>query len=368
MTCSGFDPEDDETDLTTDSARKGKDGKFMWKGKHLALTYPQVAQCTLDAFVEEIKRHCKSRGVPLAKLFVGRERHKDGGVHFHVYVNFIKKVQTRDVRLFDLQGYDPDKERELVFHPNWKTFPGKDTQKYVEIWLGYCMKEGEFFQDGFPENLFVFKHWKGFRNNMADLQAYKMAAIQQAARKPFPFKLPDGSEVKAPTNADLSKKRNWLIYGDPDAGKTRWFQQEFKGASVYMRTAGKDKYPFEASSYRGEQLICYDDCVPKLDEFIDVSNTYNVLTQTYSESRYTNNYWPMNQHRVIIWLMNPERLPAYAKPGDARYHIFKARFNFLRYDKSRMPQDPRHPYNWVCEEDVVSWGPAPPGAPVIRVE
>lgn len=88
----------------------------------------------------------------------------------------------------------------------------------------------------------------------------------------------------------------------------------------------KTKYPFEMNSYRQEQVIIYDDVVPSLDEFIDVTETYKIQQHVWGESRYHNNYWKIGQSRFVIWLLNPQRLPDYARPGNDRYEIWKARF------------------------------------------
>lgn len=332
--------EDGEGDEAEDEGKNKK--KFRFAAKNMGLTYPQFDMPLTD-FVNRIKAHMEAKAVPMTKLVVGREDHPGtDGKHFHVYVGLAKKWQTRDVRAMDLEGH----------HPNW-SFLKKP--KNVELWVSYCKKMGEFHQEGFMENLFTFKHHTNYRKNKADLTAWEADAKKQALKDPFPFLLPNGQEVKEP--APGQKKCNWLIYGPPDIGKTYWCQLEFQGKKVYMRP-DKPKYVFEAGSYSQEQVIIYDDVVMKQAEIIDVSNCWNLQKEVYGESRYTANYWKIGQRRIIIWLMNEERLPDWAIKGDSRYEIFKSRFNFLKASK-----DDQGNVSWRLEDDVVSarWGPMPAG-------
>lgn len=302
----------------------------------------------LQAFVDKLKQHMTDQAMPFVKIVAGREDHNnEDGKHFHVYIGFSKKWQTRNVRAMDVKDGNDNPH-----HPNWK-FLKKPND--VEKWISYCKKMGEFFQEGFMEHLFTFKHHSNYRRVKADLQAWETDAKKQALKDPFPFMLPNGQEVKEPLPGQ--KKVNWLIYGPPDIGKTFWCQMEFTGKKVYMRPA-KSKYFFEHGSYSQEPVIIYDDIVMKQEEIIDVSNCWMLQKEVYGESRYTPNYWKIGQRRIIIWLMNQERLPTWAIKGDSRYDIFKARFNFLHAAK-----DAQGVITWTIEDDIVSgaWGPMPAG-------
>jgi len=269
--------------------------------------------------VQAFKNHCEANAIPLGQLVVGREKHSDEeGKHFHLAVKFTKKWRTSNVRALDINiGGN-------VFHPNWKTLPKEPNW---ERWISYCKKEGEFHQEGFLENLFTFKHWQNYKKNKADLEAWERDAKKQQNRNPFPFNLPSGEEIKEPALGD--KRCNWVIYGPPDTGKTFWSQSTFANTKAYMRPNAKT-YIFEYGVYNQEPVIIYDDIVPKLDELINVSNVWMIQQNVPGESRYNPNYWKLGQRRVIIWLMNEERLPDYAIKGNERYKIFRSRFRFLK--------------------------------------
>lgn len=156
-----------------------------------------------------------------------------------------------------------------------------------------------------------------------------------AQSDPFPFTIFDVATVLAPVKdrfGDFNKKRHWLILGPPDIGKSRWVNQTFAGKAVFIRPATET--PFEYGSYCQQQVIIYDDFVPKWEEFVAVSNVHNVETHVPGRSRYRPNYFREGQARVIIWLLNPFNLPSYAKDdkSDERQALFEARFNVLRWN------------------------------------
>lgn len=343
---SGSDNSDEEPD---EAEEEGKKKKFDFRAKNLGLTYPQF-DIPLSVFTTKLKKHMTDEDIPFVKLVVGREDHPGSdGKHFHVYIGFSKRWHTRNVRAMDINDNNDNPK-----HPNWCVL-----KKPINIdkWISYCKKMGEFVQEGFMENLFTFKHHTNYRKNKADLTAWESDAKKQALKDPFPFLLPNGQEVKEPQPGN--KKCNYLIYGPPDIGKTYWCQMEFQGKKVYMRP-DKKNYFFESGAYSQEPVIVYDDIVMKQAEIIDVSNCWMLQKEVYGESRYTPNYWKIGQRRVIIWLMNEERLPDWAIKGNERYDIFKARFNFLKASKSDDGN-----VRWTLEDDVLSarWGPMPETVP-----
>lgn len=43
-----------------------------------------------------------------AECIVGREEHADGGIHLHAFFMFERKFSSRDVRVFDVDGFHPN--------------------------------------------------------------------------------------------------------------------------------------------------------------------------------------------------------------------------------------------------------------------
>lgn len=160
-------------------------------------------------------------------------------------------------------------------------------------------------------------------------------------KDPFPFLLPDGTEVKKPTNDangfPAVKRRHYCFLAPPSSGKTSYFQKIFQGKRVYWRPAG-NQYLFEKGSYRQEQVIIYDDVWPKFEELVAVCNVYETdMCQVYGASRYTPNYWKKHQQRVIIMLLNKENVPKYIKdPTDSHHKLFLARFKLRNWPQQAM--------------------------------
>lgn len=75
---------------------------FRFAARYGLLTYAQCGNLDPFAVVEMLGRHG-------AECIVAREDHADGGVHLHTFVDFGPgKFQSRDVRIFDVEGCHPN--------------------------------------------------------------------------------------------------------------------------------------------------------------------------------------------------------------------------------------------------------------------
>lgn len=94
---------------------------FRFQARYALLTYAQCGD--LDAWA--VSDHLSELG---AECIVARESHSDGGFHLHCFVDFGKKYRSRNVKIFDVQG----------FHPNIEPSKGRP-------WVGYdyAIKDGE---------------------------------------------------------------------------------------------------------------------------------------------------------------------------------------------------------------------------------
>lgn len=301
---------------------------FSFKAKNVGLTY---AQCHLKPDIFAMLLLSRNPGKNCDKYVIGAERHADGGEHYHVYMHFPKKIHTKNPRYFDLiLGED------WVAHPNIMRFKGQRADPEIDRWISYCKKGGLYDQSGFLENLFTFKHWVNYRKNKGDLEAWERDAKAQQLVNPFPFDNPDGSIVDKPVvgpTGHHNKKRHWLWHSPPDYGKSFYFMSELSESKTYWRP--NNEYPYEADSYRGQQIIIIDDFWPKLEEILDITAVWSMEKQVYGKSRYRANYWPKNQARVIIWLLNEDKMPDYTKAGNKGYPAFAARFNVRQFPDLR---------------------------------
>lgn len=77
------------------------------KGKGFFLTWPQ---CPVDKQVCADMLATKGQ---IVKGLIGQETHADGNKHLHAYVKYIKEVQTRNMKYFDIV-YEGE-----VYHGNY---------------------------------------------------------------------------------------------------------------------------------------------------------------------------------------------------------------------------------------------------------
>lgn len=77
---------------------------FRFQAKYGLLTYAQCGD--LDAW--DVVGHLSSLG---AECIVGRECHRDGGIHLHAFFMFEHKFRSSNPRVFDVGGYHPNVSR-----------------------------------------------------------------------------------------------------------------------------------------------------------------------------------------------------------------------------------------------------------------
>nr|QXN75679.1 MAG: replication associated protein [Genomoviridae sp.]QXN75681.1 MAG: replication associated protein [Genomoviridae sp.] len=99
---------------------------FRLQSRYVLLTYSQCGD--LDPWLV----HDTIVSVP-AECIIGRENHADGGVHLHAFVDFGRRVDIRDPRRFDVEGY----------HPNIQPC-GRTPQKMCD----YAIKDGDVVAGG----------------------------------------------------------------------------------------------------------------------------------------------------------------------------------------------------------------------------
>lgn len=74
---------------------------FRFCAKYGLLTYPQCGD--LDPW--KIVAMLGDLG---AECIIGRESHVDGGLHLHAFFLFERKFESRNVRIFDVDGHHPN--------------------------------------------------------------------------------------------------------------------------------------------------------------------------------------------------------------------------------------------------------------------
>ena len=101
---------------------------FRFNSQKVFLTYPQTPQ----TFDQERLLMEISQKADVQDYLISKEIHEDGGNHLHAYFKFQKKLDTRNVRYFDVEYYNK------IHHPNIQK--PKTTYKLY----AYIKKEGNF--------------------------------------------------------------------------------------------------------------------------------------------------------------------------------------------------------------------------------
>lgn len=290
--------EDTKNTVTCNTNKVTQDQKkFRLVYKHISLTY---SQCPLGK--EKIRKHISEKFNPNLVL-VCDEKHEDGNLHSHAYVWMSYKPNFKDPKVFDIERYHPEIQK----------------VKNKEAWIAYVCKKGDIDLKGqFPATT-----WQNFNRNKADYDAWCKHITYGNLKSPFPFEDPNGNIVNKPEPNE--KMCNYLIISEPDGGKTHWVNNTFEGKRIYSRTQDST-YPFD--DYNDEEIILYDDVVPKIAELLQVSNCYKIRTPVYGNTRYAKKYWPLNVRRTMIILCNEQRIPSYWRDP-----AFISRFNIIHMTK-----------------------------------
>lgn len=276
--------------------------KFRINAQTFALTYPK---CPLTK--ERVQKFIKNKH-PYDHIATCEEKHKDGTPHLHVYVRFQKKLNIKDEKHFDIHK-TVDNIELYRYHPN---IQGCRNSKQ---WYEYVLKGGNYIQN-FDWD---FLSPKDFLKRKNDFEAFKMHLYKISLSQ-----CPKEITLNETLFKNEGKKRHICLITDPNWGKTQWIEDTFEGKSIFKANNGK--YPLD--DYDGEEIIIFDDYIPKCNLLLNISNVYKTLTPV-GDTRYHTKYWPLKQQRWIILLLNTP--PDYT----IRDNII-ARFNIIDLRKDKL--------------------------------
>lgn len=119
--------------LTQEDVEEKKEPRFRYRGVRVFLTYPRC-DLTVQELRDGLSTTLAGLDAPLAIIgyLAARERHQDGTPHLHALLHFERRLDTSDVRLFDVKGH----------HPNVKP-----ARAYKNI-IKYIKKGGDWVGDG----------------------------------------------------------------------------------------------------------------------------------------------------------------------------------------------------------------------------
>jgi hypothetical protein len=87
--------------MARNKARK-RHGFHFSDRRYILLTYPRVPK---DFNPLLIRDHIVKLG---GKCRIGQEYHKDGGIHYHCFIDFPNRFSTKDCRVFDVDNRHPN--------------------------------------------------------------------------------------------------------------------------------------------------------------------------------------------------------------------------------------------------------------------
>lgn len=100
--------------------------QFRLQSRYVLLTYSQCGDLDPQLVCDHLAT------IP-AECLIGRENHADGGIHLHAFVDFGRRFDTRDARLFDVDGRHPN------IQPCGRT---------PQAMLDYAIKDGDVVAGG----------------------------------------------------------------------------------------------------------------------------------------------------------------------------------------------------------------------------
>lgn len=217
---------------------------FRFSGKRVLLTYSQVS----EYFTRETVLYTLQERYPsLLKYSIGEETHEDGGRHIHAVLQFDRKIDSRDVTLFDISDGWMD------FHPNIK--PIQKGQANFDRCVDYTVK-----QDPAPlTNIETKLTWAEMLEEATDAADYmrlvrkhyprdfalNYTRLEAMTKKVYPTSAPNTIEnfcasfsITFPLEllcATMPPLLSTVVVGRPGCGKTTWAKTVAPKPALFVR-------------------------------------------------------------------------------------------------------------------------------------
>jgi len=292
--------------------------KFRFVARSAFLTYPR---CPI--LPGEYLRHSTLDKRDIKHAFGKQERHVNGERHLHVWITFIRKIDTINPRFFDLIIAPTENHGGSTFHCNIRRGERKRAggiSNHVRAYEYLCKYDGAVPTQivGASE---LYPTSRNFRKEYGDrTQWLNYLAIRAMPDPEYPIQLPNDETIAKPRGAD--KKRHIWIYGPPNAGKTQWLEANVYRFKNYR--VGGTLYPYD--NYDGEQIIIYDDVIPKAQDLLSITNTSEWQRPVPGQTRYSQRFVPGGLITLVIVCSNVDIDTLFSAEIDVTRDAIHARF------------------------------------------
>lgn len=209
--------------------------KFRFCANTVFLTYPN---CYLS--MHQVMDHFKSK-FKIKSGVVALEKHVSGEPHIHAWVQFPRKFNSRNCRIFDIDNYHPN----VGFD---KSYGRKSARKSKIDIFKYIIKDGIYIE----YNINVKKYLQENKNHKAHIAESlvngSISLIQAVRDEPnLIFSLSNLQRnlnlfaSLCSMNSFVSRKSFWL-YGSPGIGKSFSVRSQFKDLYLKLQNKWWDGY------------------------------------------------------------------------------------------------------------------------------
>ena len=220
----------------------------------------------------------------------------DGTLHLHIWITFIRKVDTVNPRYFDATIGNDEEMQRVTYHCNIRREDRRRSgvSNAIRAYEYLCKYDGTVPVD-IVGSTRLYPTSRNFRKEYGDRSQWLAYLAVSAMPAPtYPIRLPDGDEADTPLAS--CKQRHLWIWGPASSGKTLWLEKNIVCFRNY-RVAGT-MYPFD--NYDGEQIIVYDDVIPKAEHLLSICNSSAYPRPCPGQTRYHVRYVPGNLVTLVI--------------------------------------------------------------------